>query len=120
MTTTDDASLALTGSLPAAANSWARRARPPDIRRRPDIWVMTESGHLNDHFDLDRRAQRQRGDSDRAAGVLPDITEDLTEQLASAVDHLRLGSEIGHRSDEPHHLHDPRDRSQITDLSLDR
>src|SRR5262245_34409122 len=49
---------------------------------------------LDDHFDLDDRAQWQRRDADRSPRVFAAVAEYGDEQIRAAVDDLRLPLEI--------------------------
>ena len=61
-------------------------------------------------------ARRHRPRTGRAARV----AEDLAEQLAGAVDHLRLAGEGRVRRDEPDDLHDAHHASRPTNASIAR
>src|SRR5690606_34193708 len=78
------------------------------------------SADLDDHLHFDRDVQRQGGDPDRAAGVHAGLAEHLADQLAGAVDHLRLAGERRVAGDEPDELDHPAHRGQLADLGLDR
>ena len=54
------------------------------------------SADLHDQLYLDRCVQRQDGDADRAAGMLPAVAEYLAQQLARPVDDLWLAGERRH------------------------
>src|ERR1700722_2281338 len=56
--------------------------------------VTRPLSHLGDQLDLDRSVQWENGHPDRAAGVAARLTEHLQEQLACAVDDLRLMGEV--------------------------
>ena len=56
------------------------------------------------------------GHADRAAGVPAGATEDVAEQLAGPVGHLRLAGESGRAGHVDHDLDDPGDRVQLTRL----
>src|SRR5690349_14101150 len=73
---------------------------------------VARSGDLNDHFDLDRHTERQLEDTDRAAGVLAGLPEDVDQELAGPVDHTGLAGETFGRGDEADHLDDPHDPLQ--------
>ena len=60
----------------------------------------------SDELYLDRGAERQCGDSDRAAGAAAGFTEDLGQQPARSIHHAGLSGEAGSARDETHHLHD--------------
>src|SRR4051812_13746618 len=65
------------------------------------------SGEGRDELDLDRRVQRQGGDADGATRVPAGVPEDPAQQLARAVDHLRLTGEARGAGDEADDLDDP-------------
>src|ERR1700722_2860880 len=74
------------------------------------VLAIGRSGKLEHRFDLDRDAERQRGHSDRGAGMLSRVAENLDHQVRGAVDHLRHVDEPRHAVDktaEAQHLLDP-------------
>src|SRR2546421_2190556 len=91
------AGLTTTPDLATGARSYERCYGAPPT----DLWT-----DLDDRLDLDRRAERQLGDANGAAGMLPSLAENGPEQLRGAVDHSRLPGEPGRRGDEADHLDD--------------
>src|SRR5690606_29792496 len=67
--------------------------------RMPQLRSGEEEGDL----DLDRTAQRQFRDTDGSASMPPGVAEDLTENLARAVDDAGLTGEALRRGDEAAH-----------------
>jgi hypothetical protein len=53
---------------------------------------------LEDCFDLDCEACRQRCHPDRGSRVAPLFAEDAQEELRTSIDHLRMISELGYPS----------------------
>ena len=88
------------------------RPAPVECARTAMITATELVGYLDDHVDLDRRAQRQLGDADGAAGVPAGLAEHRAEQLRRAVDHARLAGEALGRRDEADDLDDPDDVGQ--------
>lgn len=56
-------------------------------------------------LDLDGNAERKRADTDRRADVPPGVTEDLDDQIRSAVDHFWLFLGVLGRIDETDQLY---------------
>jgi hypothetical protein len=66
--------------------------------------VLKDSFNFDDHFDLDRRAQRQRNRPHRGAGMSASLAEQLLQQLAGPVGHFGLVGEpriAAHKHPEP-------------------
>jgi hypothetical protein len=55
--------------------------------------------HLENHFQLDRRAERKACDAIHQTARAPVFSEDVLQQLRSGVGHLRLFADVSRRGD---------------------
>src|SRR5579875_1352651 len=82
-----------------------RAARPRATAHR----AQRSCGHLDDHLDLDREAERESLAADRRAGMVASLAEELREQIRCAVDHRGAVPELLRTGDEAEQLDDPPD-----------
>ena len=76
-------------------------ARPLGERRWQRPRGRHRSADLHDQLYLDRCVQRQDGDADRAAGMLPAVAEYLAQQLARPVDDCGWPVNVGTDETKP-------------------
>src|SRR5215468_4754819 len=81
------------------------------------------NGDLEDQFQLDRGAERKACDAIHHAGRILVFSEDVLQQLRSAVGNLRMLADISHRGHRHAEPHDPRhfvERSQMLPRDSER
>lgn len=74
---------------------------------------------LDDHLDLDHRAQGQRRHAKGGAGVASPISEYSDEQVGASIDHLGLRFEIIRAVDEATDAHDAFHFGEVADLEFE-
>ena len=74
--------------------------------------------HLEDRFDFDCHTQRQRGHTDRGAGVASGLAEHFDQQVGRAIDYLRLVGEIWCAGNEPRNLYATHDTVEVAKATL--
>ena len=89
-----------------------------DRRRYPAASVMAGLLDFDHHLDLDHRTERQRGDTEGRARVLPAFAEHRDQQVGAAVHHLGLLLEVVDRVDEAADAYDPLHAGEFSDLRL--